>query len=177
MTAIETSIRALLDKQAITELLTGYMRAVDRGDVETLRAAYTDDAVEDHGGVFTGSAADYVDSVAAAITHPRSLTTHLLSNLLIELDGDRATAESYATTFARVWTGSETADSLTAARLIDRLERRDGRWAIAHRTLLWEWNMDVPTSETWVHGFLADDPSVLRKGQKFPADPVYGVTA
>jgi hypothetical protein len=78
------ALTALLDKQEITELLTRYLRSVDRGDVATLRACYLPGATEDHGGLFEGPAADYADSIAGA-------------------------------------------------RMIDRLERRDGAWGIAHR--------------------------------------------
>ena len=34
----DPALQALLDKQAIAELLTRYLRSVDRGDVATLRA-------------------------------------------------------------------------------------------------------------------------------------------
>lgn len=55
-----------------------------------------------HGGVFTGTADDYIDHIAGAITHPRSLTTHAMTNVLVELDGDTAHVESYVLAFARI---------------------------------------------------------------------------
>src|SRR6185312_4912092 len=67
----DPALQALLDKQEIAELLTRYLRSVDRGDVDTLRACYLPGATEDHGGLFAGPAQDYVDSIAAALTHPR----------------------------------------------------------------------------------------------------------
>jgi SnoaL-like domain len=63
-----TTLQALLDKQEITELLTRYLRSVDRGDVATLRSCYLPGATEDHGGLFAGPAQDYVDSIAAPLT-------------------------------------------------------------------------------------------------------------
>src|SRR5260370_1156851 len=45
--------QALLDKQGIAELLTRYLRSVDRGDVATLRVCYLPGATEDHGGLLT----------------------------------------------------------------------------------------------------------------------------
>jgi len=36
----DPALQALLDKQQITELLTRYLRSVDRGDVDTLRTCY-----------------------------------------------------------------------------------------------------------------------------------------
>jgi hypothetical protein len=66
--------------------------------------------------------------------------------------------------------------SFTGARMIDRLERRDGdprSWGIAHRQLVWDWNHDAPEEEHWMRGLLTPDPSVLHLSGKFPADPVY----
>jgi len=120
------AVAALLDKQEITELLTRYLRSVDRGDVATLRACYLPGATEDHGGLFAGTAQDYVDSIAAGLTHPRARTSDNMTNLLIELDGDAATAESYCITFARIKAAGEYYHSFVGARMIDRLERRDG---------------------------------------------------
>ena len=169
----DAQILELLDKQAITEVLTRYFRSVDRGDVETLRSCYLPGATEDHGGLWEGPAEQYVDSIAASATHPKSLTSHVLSNVLIELHGDVADVESYATTFARVKSDGQRFDCFVGARIVDRMERREGRWGIAHRQLLWEWNLDVPTNETWVQGYLTPDATRMRHGLKFPVDPVF----
>ena len=167
------ALQALLDKQEIAELLTRYLRSVDRGDVATLRACYLPGATEDHGGLFAGPAQDYVDSVAAALTHPRARTSHNMTNLLIEVDGDTAIAESYCITFARIKANGAYHHSFTGARMIDRLERREGAWGIAHRLLLWDWNHEAPTAEHWMQGLLTPDPSILHMSAKYPADPIY----
>jgi hypothetical protein len=96
-----------------------------------------------------------------------------MTNLLIELDGDVATAESYCITFARIKAHGEYYHSFVGARMIDRLERRDGRWGIAHRQLVWDWNHDAPAAEHWMQGLLTPDPSVLHMSAKYPADPIY----
>jgi hypothetical protein len=44
----DPALQALLDKQEITELLTRYLRSVDRGDVATLRAWNHDAPEEEH---------------------------------------------------------------------------------------------------------------------------------
>jgi SnoaL-like domain len=123
------ALQTLLDKQEITELLTRYLRSVDRGDVDTLRGCYLPEATEDHGGLFAGPAVEYVDSITRDLTHPRARTSHNMTNLLIELNGDVATAESYCITFARIKADGSYYHSFIGARMIDRLERRDGRWA------------------------------------------------
>ncbi|HTJ35714.1 MAG TPA: nuclear transport factor 2 family protein [Dactylosporangium sp.] len=169
---MQDALRRLLDKQEITEVLTRYMRAVDRGDLDTLRACYLPGAVEEHGGVYRGPAGEYVDSIARTLTHPKAVTTHVLSNVLIELDeaGTTADVECYVTAFARVKPG----DTLTVARMLDVFGKVDGRWGIRHRRLLWEWNHDMERTEGWIFGMLVPDPSALHRGAKFPADPVYG---
>ncbi len=168
----DPQLQALIDKQAITELLHRYCRAVDRADLPLLRACYHDDATEDHGGTFAGPASAYVDQMAPAL--PRSRMSHTTANVLIDLDGDTALVESQILAFARLKKDGEKFDTLTLARAIDRVERRDGVWRIAARRLVWEWNHEMPTAETWGRGLIAPDPSVLKRGGKAPADPAYG---
>jgi hypothetical protein len=166
-------VQALLDKQEIYEVLARYLRAVDRGDVESIAACYLPDATEDHGGVFSGTAHDYLLSITGILTHPRTRTLHCMTNVLIDLDGGSAQVESYVTTFTKVRTPQGHGHSFVGARIIDRMERRDGSWGIAHRRLVWEWNHDAPASETWLFGMLVADPEVLHRGRKYPDDTVY----
>ena len=49
-TARDPEVQALVDKQAILEVLTRYCRALDRGDAALIASAYHPDAVDDHGG-------------------------------------------------------------------------------------------------------------------------------
>jgi ketosteroid isomerase-like protein len=172
MTARDPELQALLDKQAIAEVLARYGRAVDRADLELLKSCYHDDAIEDHGGVFLGSATDYIASIAPVL--PRGMMTHTTANVLIEVDGDAAQSESHILAFARMKKDGEKFDTLTLARVVDRFERRDGVWRIAARKLAWEWHHEMPMAETWGRGLMAPDPSVLRRGGKAPNDIVYG---
>ena len=170
--SLAPELKHLLDKQAITELLHRYCRAVDRADLELLGDCYHHDATEDHGGTFKGLAADYIAQIAPVL--PRSLMSHTTSNILIELDGDVARVESHILAFARLKKDGEKFDTLTLARAIDRVERRRGVWRIAERRLVWEWNHERPMAETWGRGLIAPDPGVLVRGAKTPADPIYG---
>ncbi len=168
----EAEIRALLDKQAITEVIHSYSRAVDRGDEALLRACYHDDAIEDHGGSFLGPAGDYIAAILPAL-HSDRLMTHTVTNILIELDGpDSALAECYYLSFARYPAAEPPFETLTLARAIDRFERRDGTWRIALRQLRWEWNREQPIAETWARGGIGD-PAILLHGGKMPNDALY----
>ena len=169
-------LQALLDKQAISEVLARYCRGADRADVDLIADAYHPDAMEDHGGVFLGPASDYVALMAKVL--PRAgLMNHMTTNVLIALDGDVAQVESYILTFARMKKEGEMFDTLTLARALDRFEKRAGMWKIAHRRLIWEWNHEMAFNESWGRGFIAPDPSVLARGQKKPHDPVYGTAS
>ena len=174
MSGRDPELQALLDKQAIQEVLTRYTRGADRGDADLIEAAYHPGAVEDHGGTFQGPASDYVAMLRKILpTAPRM--THMITNILIELDGDRALSECYMLTFSRRETGDDGFDSLTMARAIDRFEKRDGRWAIAHRRISWEWNTEFDIKESWGRGMIAPDPSQLVRGGKKPDDILYEI--
>lgn len=172
MTELAPELRALLDKQAITEVIVSYSRAVDRGDEALLRACYHEDAVEDHGGAFLGPARDYIQAVLPAL-HSDRLMTHTVTNILIELEGPAAaTSECYYLSFARYPAAEPPFETLTLARAVDRFERRDGTWRIARRQLRWEWNREQPIAETWARGGIGD-PAILLMGGKKPDDVLY----
>src|ERR1700677_714889 len=56
----EADIRRLLDEASIRRLLASYCRAVDRGDLTTLRSLYHPDARDDHTGVYSGSVDGFI---------------------------------------------------------------------------------------------------------------------
>lgn len=172
--ARDPQVQALLDRQAITDVLIRYCRGADRGDAALMAECYHPDADEDHGGTFKGAAADYVAMLAPIL--PRTgIMTHTTSNILIDLDGDTARVESHILAFARLKKDGEKFDTLTLARALDRFERRNGAWKIAQRRMVWEWNHEMPMAETWGRGIIAPDPAVLVRGAKAPNDPVYAV--
>ena len=168
-------IRDLLDKNRITELLTRYLRAIDRADIDTLRACYAPGATEEHGGMYVGPAQGYIDSIADALRHPRSVGTHTLTNILVDLDGDRARSEHYVMALTRVRVESVVTDYLVSSRIIDDLQRIDGQWLIRARRLRFDWSQELgPRPEKWLGGHL--DPTNLLHSKKFPEDPVYDQT-
>ena len=84
----------LVAESDIRRVLADYARAIDRVDFELLRSCYHPDAVDEHGTTnYTGqtAASGYIGK------HKRAFKRHmhLTLNALIEVDGDRATVESY----------------------------------------------------------------------------------
>jgi hypothetical protein len=125
-------ITHLEDRAAIQDCMQRYARGMDRRDRELLRSAYHDGAVDDHVG-FIGWAFAYHST--------QTRYQHYLLNHSVELNGNEAHAETY---YLFVGTDREPANHMTVSggRYVDRLERRDGRWAIVDRACVVEWNAE-----------------------------------
>ena len=87
----QAAFAALLDKQAITETLYRYARGWDRRDLGLLEGCFYADAVVDQGG-FQGRAHDLMATWMGGTAHVLCMT-HMITNVLIEVDGERAGGE------------------------------------------------------------------------------------
>lgn len=136
---LREKIARLEDRAAIHDCMQRYARGMDRRDRELLRSAYHDDAVDDHVG-FIGEVDDFIDW-AFAYHSTQTRYQHYLLNHSVELNGGEAHAETY---YLFVGTDREPANHVTVSggRYVDRLERRDGRWAIVDRVCVVEWNAE-----------------------------------
>lgn len=129
------TLQATADRQAITDVIYRYCRAMDRMDVELGYGIWHEDGVADYESHFQGSGRELIDFVCA--NHRKALAhAHQMSNIIIELDGDRASSESYVTTTMRVQQGEQLKQITVWARYLDRWSRRKGRWAIDKRTVV-----------------------------------------
>jgi SnoaL-like domain len=130
------TVRELKDRQEIQAVLVRYCRSIDRLDRELLRSCYHPDAVDDH-GIFKGDRDTFIDWVLPLHEGYQTVTQHQITNVTIDLDGDLAHSECYYTYAGMNRSGTPL--TVCGGRYIDRLERRDGRWAIADRMSLLEW--------------------------------------
>jgi hypothetical protein len=150
---LRASVQVLEAKQAITEVIYRYCRGVDRADEAMLRSCFHEDAYEDHAGLFVGNAMELCSEIVAGMGH-MGTATHAMTNLLIEVDGDTATAESYLLSLVYVpaehW--GQDFDWLVSARFIHLFERRDGVWKILHRKVVSDWNQYFPHRDDWGKG-------------------------
>jgi hypothetical protein len=135
----EKRLGELLDKEAIREALVKYTRGMDRHDDDIMQEAYHLDGTDDH-NTFIGSSTDYIKHANIVHSMLCSAHQHYISNQTIDLDGDRANTETYFLAALRQKTGQA---RLVGGRYLDRFERRDNHWAIAHRTALIEWSGDL----------------------------------
>jgi ketosteroid isomerase-like protein len=131
------SLDELLQKDAIRDQLYRYCRAVDRGDKELMRGVYHPDATDNH-GVFEGKASDFVELNIDDVLPGLSITQHSIGNVLIELNGDLARVESYVLATHRVDQADGSYDIVVWGRYLDRFERRNGEWRIAHRQCVFD---------------------------------------
>jgi len=184
-------LREVVDRQQIYDVLTRYCRALDRCDVELMKTVYWEDGFDDH-GVFEGNAQEFAEFIIREIQNWFEVTMHAICNVHMELEGDVAHTEAYLIAYHRVsgepgkveqvfgsaymqhYRVPETLqpahDFVFGGRYIDRLERRDGRWRIAKRTVVMDWNQNGPGTAIWQGGMFSDLQLLGRRDRE---DPVY----
>ena len=173
MTIADAELRALLDKHAIYEVLARYARAIDRRDEALLRSVFHADAVDHHVGN-RNTASDFC-AWAIKLLGDMGAVAHYMGFPLIELDGDTALSECYAIAYHRLARDGTAFDNFLGARVLDRFERREGVWRIAYRRVVYDWNRDVATADTWGRGFFG--PAFRAEGRKDRQDPLYAFLA
>jgi hypothetical protein len=122
------SLEIYAAKQAITEVLSRYCHAVDRLDADLAAHIWHADGVAHYEDVFEGTGTELLAFVFEQ--HQKAdATSHQLANVLIDVQGDRATSESYVTACIR----SGGVDITVRGRYSDNWSRRSGRWGIDER--------------------------------------------
>jgi uncharacterized protein (TIGR02246 family) len=132
---IETRLQALEDREAIRDLLSEYRRALDEKDFEAYADLFGDDGEFVTGGrSFRGRAE--ILAMLAELQHTGALTVaagddrHLVANVEIELDGDRAKARS---TWVYVTREGEGPNLAMVGHYDDELRRTAAGWRFARR--------------------------------------------
>jgi hypothetical protein len=177
-------VQRLVDSTRIRDLMSRYARAVDRFDLEALRAVYHPDAHDDHGG-YRGGADGLLEYVAAQTASMRQVM-HFLGQCLIEFAGaDVAVCETYFMTahtlgpgqrmYGAGGTGSPVQISMFG-RYVDRVECRDGDWKIAERVVVFEatrlYTDEVPPLDpAWAQPSRDRDDPIYRLRAEAGLDP------
>ncbi len=121
------------DKDEIRELLARYCFALDADRFEDMAALFTPDGVwETAFGTGTGRAGIVAQANSIA-TGVRPKRVHLTTNIVIDLDGDTATARSNWVLIQNVPGGVPIIGS--GGAYADRLVKVDGQWFFQHRTI------------------------------------------
>lgn len=127
--------RQIADKVDITEKLYRYCRAVDRLDHALGYSIWNEGSTADYGELYIGSGPGVIDLICEQHRH-LLCHSHQLSNVLIQLDGDRAASESYVTANLRARGDGGLIQMTIWARYVDRWSRPGGRWGIDKRQVI-----------------------------------------
>lgn len=160
-------LREAVAKQKIADVLTRYSRGIDRCDIATLSAVFWPDAVADYGSG-RQNAHDWARATVAALKGMHR-TQHAISNLLIDVDGEAARAETYCQAYHEFDGPAGRTEMVVGGRYLDRLERRGREWRIAERTYVMDWNRNAPSTALWDEGIYA---GLKRRGGRLPDDPL-----
>jgi hypothetical protein len=160
-----TDLNALADRQAITDLIYRYCRAVDRLDHALGYSIWHADGTADYGAdVYQGSGHGFIDFVIGQ--HGQTLGhSHQVTNIILELEDDRAASEAYHIAALRILRGEQVFEITVHGRYIDRWSKRDGRWGIDHRITVRDFDAMRPVTPL----------SAASAGRRDPSDPSYAV--
>lgn len=127
-----TEIDRLLSHWAVQEVLLSYSRGNDLQNEEMLRNCFWPESEHKHGR-FEGKSQDFV-GFAMKILTTLHYCSHHISNISIQIKGDRAFSECYYLAHHRrdAKTGGEE-DAYMEGRYLDIMERRSGVWKIIRR--------------------------------------------
>jgi hypothetical protein len=148
-------LRILWDKQEITEVITKFARALDRMDGDLMKACYWEDATEEHQDPIYPDMFRWNDNawtfvpIAMKGFENLKLTQHRVSNILIELEDNRATAEAYVWAYHVHEENGVDKEGILGGRHHFRFERRNDEWRIEHRSTVFDWNQNRDASAIW----------------------------
>jgi ketosteroid isomerase-like protein len=149
--AADPENRALLDKMAITDLLSRYYSNFGADSSLGFNAFYTDDAVFDvNGHVARGKAG--IQGIYASLKdeNPAARGTFhmLMTNPVIDVNGDTAIARL-------LWTGilntqiDAPPQFVEQGREYDKLVKQDGKWLIAKRVVIADSGLPASFKDTY----------------------------
>ena len=156
----------LADRLAIAETLALYCRGIDRCDPEQLAAVFTPDALIDYGDG-AKPIAEVIPGLLAGLGTMR-LTQHNISNTVMRIDDLTARAETNCVALHIIPTPDGEIELVVGGRYLDRLAKRQGRWQIAERLYVMDWNRTAPATMQ-LEGGLFD--GLQRRGARGAGDP------
>jgi hypothetical protein len=134
------------DRLGIRELFDAYAHCADRRDADGQKALFT---VDTRFAVFMdgeGTEPTYVLEGRESLTpvfadlNRYEATTHFNGQSTINLDGDRATGESYTIAHHLFTDDGERKIMIASLRYLDRFVKREGAWYFEERNLILDWS-------------------------------------
>lgn len=134
---MEADLRYVADRIAIADLLARYSTAIDTKNFALLDDVFTEDGIGDYSaaGGIRGNRAEIKDWLGAALGI-FSVVQHLVTNVTVELDGDRATSTCYLfNPLGWAAEGGRTEMLFCGGIYRDRLVRTPKGWRIRERVI------------------------------------------
>jgi uncharacterized protein (TIGR02246 family) len=119
------------DRADIADVLVRYATGIDRRDWDAFRSCFTDDCDADYGDIGHWRSGDEITQVMTAAHEGLGHTLHRITNVAVDLDGDRATARSYVDAVVLVPDGESGAHAI--GFYDDALVRTETGWRIERR--------------------------------------------
>jgi len=145
MSDLENRLEKVEAYQEINDCLTRYCRALDWVDEELLKTCFVDDGFIDY-GFYAGDAKGFIPVVMEVEKTGHSW--HLISNVAIELNGDKAEVESYGLTV-----GGDVVDNhlpsvnVYCGRYHDEFTKTSKGWKISRRLYILDANFPAHSGE------------------------------
>jgi len=156
----------LADRLAIAETLALYCRGIDRCDAAQLAAAFTPDAMIDYGDG-AKPIAEVIPGLMAGLGAMR-LTQHNIGNTVMRIRGGTAKAETNCVALHLIPSPEGEIELVVGGRYLDRLAKQQGRWRIAERLYVMDWNRTSPSTMQLEGGLLG---GLQRRGARAGDDP------
>ena len=167
---IESRLSAIEDKIEITELMMRYALGLDTSDPELYASVFTEDAYLNVAGVeFTGhkTIKDMIagfrnrNDFSNRVPDPHGLifgpVRHVVTNLIMNIKGEEATAESYSIEIASGGRNEKGQGQfqkiINVCRYQDDLTKRSGKWLISKRLIIGDLYGKLPPIDMniWPH--------------------------
>jgi hypothetical protein len=149
--SLEAMVREALDRAQIEEIFVRYYGGMGSGDPGGFGGFFTEDPYLDVNGMIATNKDEITELYRSVAEDKPNLTGQfrmILSNMFIEIDGDRAKAQM-------LWTQTLNESLKGPPRLIeqgrefDELVRVDGRWKIKRRVVIADSGMPDIMDETY----------------------------
>jgi ketosteroid isomerase-like protein len=149
---ITLSEQEAADRLALRELFDAYAHCADRRDAKGQMALFTEDT---HFVVYLDSKSEVPtqdlrgrESLAPVFDalNAYDATTHFNGQSTVEIDGDRASGESYCIAHHVSGTDGRRTLMIASIRYLDTFAKQDGAWYFAERKLMVDWTETRPST-------------------------------
>lgn len=162
---MESQLDELYARMEIADALHRFCDGVDRMNPDLIRSAYHEDAYDDHGPI-SGGVDEFVDIAMSTLKQNMATTSHRITNIQIQRNGNVAAVQSYVEVVHVLPGGANRPFEWFGGRYLDRFELRASQWKIVHRTLVIDWHAEIDTRPVSSH-------MLYHSGARDSGDPWY----